>query len=189
MEGQNVNAGNSEAERFLKTLKSLLKIISDIITDLHESQLTHLTSTSIDFIITFIDRYSVDSLISCIASMHSEWEKVSRRDESFILTVFPEALKSNKIPIDCTVFTIPFTVYHSLQTDKRWRDVPKDDRPLNQDDLDTIWEHIETLIAITCKYIYRMRREKMNNADDPDSILDHIDLTKYSKMFSFTLPK
>lgn len=178
------NNGTCSIQRFKLTLKELIQELGEILTELSKYNLTPFTAKSITMTISLIEHYDVEEFMKAIAQKYKYWYKINERDISFISDELYSIIASSGIIFEVKLLSVPFLAYQQIKESINWRGVPENELPINKTDIDNIWKYIESLITITCNYIYNVRNSKDGKNTN---FCGEIDLRIYEQMFKFKL--
>ena len=140
-------------DEFSNAFQSMLTEIGGIIYELNMDKMcTSMSKEAVDITKHILEDYDMQYVMDALANNHNGWQGVKNKDYNFIMNVFIPILKRLCVPIDTDLIAAPFLYHEKMKVSEKWRLVKEDDKPLNQSDIDVLWECMRKMLVSVLRW-------------------------------------
>lgn len=176
--------------RFSLTMDKFMGVLADMIDELFDEELITFNRSTVQTYGFLMKTQPAVDLVWAVASTHEHWALVLSRDPKFIFDIFATFLKQSGKPIDPEMISAPFRCYEEMKNSDEWKDVEEDDWPVNQEDLDTIWDYIRVMVGLSCTHAYEERKavdDGRKRKSDVEPLYYEMDVDRWVTAFKITI--
>lgn len=186
-----MNKALTPLERFASAVDEFLSFQLELVTDLNQEGLTTVQPHALRLAKVIIKSCGTRQLITALAKCHQDWHLIIDRDSEFIVDSLARRLETSGIMLDANLLSVPFVAYNQIINSNQWKGCQPDDLPINEEDINQIWDYFKLMVSITCDFIHHERAPQINRQGDVvysnPSFMPEIDLTHFAEMFGVDL--
>lgn len=203
LQAKSVVTNESPAQAFSQTFDAVLYDIQGIIEELHIDKFCSITGDAVKAARVVISKFDIESVIYAFARVHEYWEKVKARSSDFVINDLKKIIEDSEISLDPTILSIPLICYDKIKKSESWKSVNQEKWPVNDEDIDCVWDKFLDLLKITCRWVveFRLKNKHLVNKYNNGNVLtkeeekmverveslNGLDLHKYEILFDFKI--